>query len=32
MLSSGTFPWSVAPKMRAELLSPEIREWIRPLE
>ncbi|KWX86546.1 asparagine synthase [Paenibacillus riograndensis] len=32
MLSSGTFPWSVAPKMRTELLSPEIREWIRPLE
>lgn len=32
MLSSGTFPWSVAPKMRAGLLSPEINEWIRPLE
>lgn len=32
MLSSGTFPWSVAPNMRAGLLSPEIREWIRPLE
>ncbi|NUU60389.1 asparagine synthase (glutamine-hydrolyzing) [Paenibacillus agri] len=32
MLSSGTFPWSVAPKMRAGLLSPEIGEWIRPLE
>lgn len=32
MLYSGTFPWSVAPKMRAGLLSPEIREWIRPLE
>lgn len=32
MLSSGTFPWAVAPKMRAGLLSPEIREWIRPLE
>ncbi|ASA23836.1 asparagine synthase (glutamine-hydrolyzing) [Paenibacillus donghaensis] len=32
MLSSGTFPWSVAPKMRAELLTPEIFEWIRPLE
>ncbi|WP_019908879.1 asparagine synthase (glutamine-hydrolyzing) [Paenibacillus sp. HW567] len=32
MLSSGTFPWSVAPDMRAGLLSPEIREWIRPLE
>ncbi|MFD1772560.1 asparagine synthase (glutamine-hydrolyzing) [Paenibacillus rhizophilus] len=32
MLSSGTFPWAVAPKMRSGLLSPEIREWIRPLE
>ncbi|OKP88543.1 asparagine synthetase B [Paenibacillus helianthi] len=32
MLSSGTFPWAVAPKMRSELLSQEIREWIRPLE
>lgn len=32
MLSSGTFPWSVAPKMRASLLSPEVNEWIRPLE
>lgn len=32
MLSSGTFPWSVAPKMRTNLLSPEIKEWIRPLE
>jgi asparagine synthase (glutamine-hydrolysing) len=32
MLSSGTFPWSVAPKMRASLLSPETNEWIRPLE
>lgn len=32
MLNSGTFPWSVAPDMRAGLLSPEIREWISPLE
>ncbi|MGM1050235.1 MAG: asparagine synthase (glutamine-hydrolyzing) [Bacillota bacterium] len=32
MLNAGTFPWSVAPDMRAGLLSPEIREWIRPLE
>lgn len=32
MLNSGTFPWSVAPDMRVGLLSPEIREWIRPLE
>ncbi|KAA9000363.1 asparagine synthase (glutamine-hydrolyzing) [Paenibacillus spiritus] len=31
-LNSGTFPWSVAPKMRESLLSPELREWIRPLE
>ncbi|WP_054956184.1 asparagine synthase (glutamine-hydrolyzing) [Paenibacillus dakarensis] len=32
MLNSGTFPWSVAPGMRAGLLSSEIREWISPLE
>ncbi|MEK4664467.1 asparagine synthase (glutamine-hydrolyzing) [Priestia sp. FSL H7-0729] len=32
MLNSGTFPWSVAPDMRAGLLSPDIREWIRPLD
>lgn len=32
MLNSGTFPWSVAPDMRAALLSPDIREWIRPLD
>lgn len=32
MLNSGTFPWSVAPDMRAGLLSAEIRDWIRPLE
>ncbi|WP_025717537.1 asparagine synthase (glutamine-hydrolyzing) [Paenibacillus sp. 1-18] len=32
MLNSGTFPWAVAPDMRASLLSPEVREWIKPLE
>ena len=32
MLNSGTFPWSVAPDMRAGLLSAEIRDWIKPLE
>lgn len=32
MLNSGTFPWAVAPDMRASLLSPEIRNWISPLE
>ncbi len=32
MLSSGTFPWAVAPDMRASLLSPEIRNWISPLD
>lgn len=32
MLNSGTFPWSVAPDMRASLLSPEVRDWIKPLE
>ncbi|MBO2943971.1 asparagine synthase (glutamine-hydrolyzing) [Paenibacillus sp. F411] len=31
-LQSGTFPWSVAPQLRSELLSPEIRDWISPLE
>lgn len=32
MLNSGTFPWAVASDMRASLLSPEIRNWISPLE
>ncbi|MEC0237848.1 asparagine synthase (glutamine-hydrolyzing) [Paenibacillus kribbensis] len=32
MLNSGTFPWAVAPDMRASLLSPEVRDWIKPLE
>ena len=32
MLNSGTFPWSVAPDMRAGSLSDEIRDWIKPLE
>lgn len=30
LLNSGTFPWSVATGLRAGLLSPELREWIRP--
>ncbi|MDU4698468.1 MAG: asparagine synthase (glutamine-hydrolyzing) [Paenibacillus sp.] len=30
LLNSGTFPWSVATGLRADLLSPEIREWIKP--
>ncbi|WP_028591806.1 asparagine synthase (glutamine-hydrolyzing) [Paenibacillus massiliensis] len=32
MLNAGTFPWAVAPELRANLLSPEIRAWIKPLE
>ncbi|MEC0372388.1 asparagine synthase (glutamine-hydrolyzing) [Paenibacillus chibensis] len=32
MLNSGTFPWAVASEMRASLLSPEIREWTRPID
>lgn len=32
MLNSGTFPWAVAPELRASLLNPEVREWIRPIE
>lgn len=32
MLNSGTFPWAVAPELRANLLSPEIRDWIKPLD
>ncbi|AJY76011.1 asparagine synthase (glutamine-hydrolyzing) [Paenibacillus beijingensis] len=31
-LSAGTFPWSLASGMRAELLSPEAAEWAKPLE
>ncbi|GGF89551.1 asparagine synthase (glutamine-hydrolyzing) [Paenibacillus aceti] len=30
LLESGTFPWSVATDLRSSLLSPEIRDWIRP--
>ncbi|MEF2967983.1 asparagine synthase (glutamine-hydrolyzing) [Paenibacillus sp. M1] len=30
LLRSGTFPWSVATGLRAGLLSPEIRDWIKP--
>ncbi|WP_138495956.1 asparagine synthase (glutamine-hydrolyzing) [Paenibacillus pinistramenti] len=29
---SGTFPWSVSSPFRAELLSPELREHIKPLD
>lgn len=32
LLNSGTFPWSVATGLRAEMLAPEIREWISPEE
>lgn len=32
MLNAGTFPWAVAPELRANLLSSEIRDWIKPLE
>ncbi|MFM9280106.1 asparagine synthase (glutamine-hydrolyzing) [Paenibacillus jiagnxiensis] len=32
MLNSGTFPWAVAPELRASLLNSEVREWIRPIE
>ncbi|QGG57308.1 asparagine synthase (glutamine-hydrolyzing) [Paenibacillus sp. B01] len=31
-LNAGTFPWALASPMRAELLSPEMQEWTRPLE
>lgn len=31
-LNASTFPWALASGMRAELLSPEMREWVRPLE
>jgi asparagine synthase (glutamine-hydrolysing) len=30
LLESGTFPWSIATNLRSSLLSPEIRNWIRP--
>jgi len=29
-LNADTFPWSLATKMRADLLSPEIAAWIKP--
>lgn len=32
LLGAGTFPWSIATELRSDLLSPEIREWIRPME
>jgi len=31
-LKADTFPWSLATKMRADLLSPEIATWIKPEE
>ncbi|MBP2000442.1 asparagine synthase (glutamine-hydrolyzing) [Paenibacillus shirakamiensis] len=30
LLNSGTFPWSVATALRTELLSDEVRQWIKP--
>ncbi|WP_152391661.1 asparagine synthase (glutamine-hydrolyzing) [Paenibacillus guangzhouensis] len=30
-LNAGTFPWSLASSWRADLLSPEIHDWIEPL-
>ncbi|WP_018752305.1 asparagine synthase (glutamine-hydrolyzing) [Paenibacillus sanguinis] len=30
LLNSGTFPWSIATGLRADLLSPELRAWIKP--
>lgn len=32
MLNSGTFPWAVAPDLRASLLTPEVSDWIKPLD
>ncbi|WP_308634800.1 asparagine synthase (glutamine-hydrolyzing) [Paenibacillus silvisoli] len=31
-LNAGTFPWSLAAGMRADLLSQDVAAWIRPLE
>jgi len=31
-LEARTFPWSLATAMRAELLAPEVRAWVKPLE
>lgn len=31
-LNANTFPWSPFPNVRAELLRPELAEWIRPVE
>ncbi|RXZ84633.1 asparagine synthase (glutamine-hydrolyzing) [Paenibacillaceae bacterium] len=31
-LQSATFPWARASKMRADLLSPELADWIKPLD
>lgn len=32
LLNSGTFPWAVAPDLRASLLSDDVRSWIKPLD
>lgn len=32
LLGAGTFPWSIATELRSDLLSPEIRDWIKPME
>ncbi|MDQ0061247.1 asparagine synthase (glutamine-hydrolyzing) [Paenibacillus harenae] len=31
-LSSGTFPWSLASAMRADLLAPDVAAWMKPLD
>jgi asparagine synthase (glutamine-hydrolysing) len=31
-LNAGTFPWSLASAMRADLLAPEVAAWIKPLD
>ncbi|WP_044481782.1 asparagine synthase (glutamine-hydrolyzing) [Paenibacillus antibioticophila] len=30
LLGAGTFPWSIATDLRADLLSSEVRDWIKP--
>lgn len=31
-LNAGTFPWSLASSMRADLLAPDVAAWIKPLD
>lgn len=31
-LNAGTFPWSLASAMRADLLAPDVAAWIKPLD